>query len=29
MMEIDKIKKYLQRYLDDVITPEINNELVG
>jgi len=28
-MEIDKIKKYLQLYLDDVITPEINNELVG
>ena len=28
-MEIDKIEKYLQVYLDDVITPEINNELVG
>jgi hypothetical protein len=28
-MKIDKIKKYLQLYLDDVITPEINNELVG
>jgi hypothetical protein len=28
-MEIDKIEKYLQVYLNDVITPEINNELVG
>lgn len=28
-MNIDKIEKYLQVYLDDVITPEINNELVG
>jgi hypothetical protein len=28
-MEIEKIKKYLQVYLDDVITPEINQELVG
>ena len=28
-MTIDKIEKYLQVYLDDVITPEINNELVG
>lgn len=28
-MNVDKIKKYLQVYLDDVITPEINNELVG
>jgi len=28
-MEIDKIKKYLQVYLDDVIVPELNNELVG
>jgi hypothetical protein len=28
-MEIDKIQKYLQVYLDDVLTPEINNELVG
>ena len=27
-MEIDKIKKYLQVYLDDVIIPELNNELV-
>ena len=28
-MDIDKIEKYLQVYLDDVVTPEINNELVG
>jgi hypothetical protein len=28
-MTIDKIEKYLQVYIDDVITPEINNELVG
>jgi hypothetical protein len=28
-MTIDKIEKYLQVYLDDVITPEINRELVG
>tara|TARA_R110000868_G_scaffold354562_1_gene615858 strand:+ start:275 stop:568 length:294 start_codon:yes stop_codon:yes gene_type:complete len=28
-MDIDKIEKYLQTYLDEVITPEINNELVG
>ena len=28
-MEIEKIEKYLQVYLDDVITPQINNELVG
>ena len=28
-MVIDKIKKYLQVYLDDVIIPELNNELVG
>jgi hypothetical protein len=28
-MEIEKIKKYLQVYLDDVITPQINDELVG
>jgi hypothetical protein len=27
--EIDKIKKYLQVYLDDVIIPKLNNELVG
>ena len=25
----EKIEKYLQRYLDDVISPEVNNELVG
>jgi hypothetical protein len=28
-MEIEKIEKYLQVYLDDVITPQINNEVVG
>ena len=28
-MTIDKIEKYLQAYLDDVITPKINRELVG
>ena len=28
-MKLEKIKKYLQVYLDDVITPEINRELVG
>jgi len=28
-MNIDKIEKYLQVYIDDVIIPEINNELVG
>jgi len=28
-MELEKIKKYLQVYLDDVITPKINQELVG
>ena len=28
-MEIDKIEKYLQVYLDDVIIPEVNQELVG
>ena len=28
-MTIDKIEKYLQVYIDEVITPEINNELVG
>lgn len=28
-MDIDKIEKYLQVYLDDVIIPEINQELVG
>jgi hypothetical protein len=28
-MEVNKIKKYLRAYLDDVIIPELNNELVG
>jgi hypothetical protein len=28
-MNVEKIEKYLQVYLDDVITPQINNELVG
>ena len=28
-MEIDKIEKYLQVYLDEVIVPELNRELVG
>jgi hypothetical protein len=28
-MEIDKIEKYLQVYLDDVVISELNNELVG
>jgi len=28
-MNSDKIEKYLQRYIDDVIEPKINNELVG
>ena len=28
-MEIEKLEKYLQTYLDDVITPMINKELVG
>jgi hypothetical protein len=28
-MELEKIKKYLQVYLDDVITPQINEVLVG
>ena len=28
-MEIEKIKKYLQVYLDEVIIPEINSEFVG
>ena len=28
-MDINKIEKYLQTYLDEVISPEINNELVG
>jgi hypothetical protein len=28
-MNVDKIEKYLQVYIDDVIEPQINNELVG
>ena len=28
-MDLEKIKKYLQVYLDEIITPIINNELVG
>jgi hypothetical protein len=28
-MELDKVKKYLQAYLDDIITPYLNSELVG
>jgi len=28
-MKINKIEKYLQTYLDDVISPEVNNSLVG
>ena len=28
-MEIEKLEKYLQTYLDDVISPYINKELVG
>ena len=28
-MEIELLKKYLQVYLDDVITPRANKELVG
>jgi hypothetical protein len=28
-MELEKIKKYLQVYLDEIITPEMNRELVG
>jgi hypothetical protein len=28
-MEINRIERYLQTYLDDVIIPEVNNELVG
>ena len=28
-MDLEKIKNYLQTYLDDVLTPTINKELVG
>ena len=28
-METDKIEKFLQNYLDGVISPAINSELVG
>ena len=28
-MNTDKIEKYLQNYLDNVVSPEINTELVG
>jgi hypothetical protein len=28
-MELEKIKKYLQAYLDDIITPYLNSELIG
>lgn len=28
-METDKIEKYLQIYVDDVIQPKLNDELVG
>ena len=28
-MEIEKLEKYLQTYLDDVISPNMNQELVG
>jgi hypothetical protein len=28
-MNLEKIKSYLQVYLDDVISPKINKELVG
>jgi hypothetical protein len=28
-MDLDKIERYLQRYIDDVIEPQINDELVG
>jgi hypothetical protein len=28
-MDSDKIQKYLQYYIDDVIEPKINDELVG
>ena len=28
-MEIEKLEKYLQTYLDDLISPNMNQELVG
>lgn len=28
-MELEKIKKHLQNYLDEVLTPAVNRELVG
>jgi hypothetical protein len=28
-MELEKVKNYLQVYLDEIITPKINDELVG
>ena len=28
-MEIEKLEKYLQTYLNDVVTPMVNKELVG
>jgi hypothetical protein len=28
-MDLKKIEKYLQRYIDDVLEPQINDELVG
>ena len=28
-MEVNKIEKYLRAYLDDVLIPQINDELVG
>jgi len=28
-MELEKVKKYLQVYLDDIIVPQLNSELVG
>jgi hypothetical protein len=28
-MELEKIKKYLQRYIDDIIVPYVNGQLVG
>ena len=28
-MNLEKVKNYLQVYLDDIITPKVNSELVG